>query len=147
MTEQRGDELAARLAGRLQELAESAARTHGGRVIKLLGDGVMLRFDRPGNAVEASLHMVAAAPSADLPMAHAGIHAGPLIERDGDFYGHTVNLAARIVSAADAGQVVVSQAVIDGVADGSVHFEPLATVPLKGVTQPVALFLASRRAP
>lgn len=147
MTEQRGDELAARLAGRLQELAESAARTHGGRVIKLLGDGVMLRFDRPGNAVEASLDMVAAAPSADLPMAHAGIHAGPLIERDGDFYGHTVNLAARIVSAADAGQVVVSQAVIDGVADGSVHFEPLATVPLKGVTQPVALFLASRRAP
>lgn len=145
MTEEEGDELAARLAGRLQNLAESAVQGHHGRVVKLLGDGVMLRFDRPADAVQATLEVVDGAPSADLPMAHAGIHAGPLIERDGDFYGHTVNLAARVLGRAGSGQVIVTDAVADHVDDGAVHFEPLDTVALKGIADPVALFLVSRR--
>lgn len=144
MTEEEGDELAASLAGRLQNLAESAAHSHRGRVVKLLGDGVMLRFDRPADAVQATLDVVEGAPQADLPMAHAGIHAGPLIERDGDFYGHTVNLAARIAGHAGPGQVVVSDAVADHESDGTIQFEPLESVSLKGVAHPVALFLASR---
>ena len=146
MTEVEGDELAARLAGRLQNLAESVAHSNRGQVVKLLGDGVMLRFERPADAVRAALDVVAAAPSTDLPMAHAGVHTGPLIERDGDFYGHTVNLAARIVGHATAGQVVVSDAVAESVTDDAIRFDALRSVPLKGIAQPVALFLASRGA-
>jgi len=145
MTEEEGDELAARLAGRLQNLAESAVQGHHGRVVKLLGDGVMLRFDRPADAVQATLEVVDGAPSADLPMAHAGIHAGPLIERDGDFYGHTVNLAARVLGRAGSGQVVVTDAVVDQVDESALYFEPLDSVALKGIANPVALYLASRR--
>jgi len=146
MTEEEGDELAAHVAGRLQNLAESVAQSHRGRVVKLLGDGVMLRFERSVDAVRATLDVVAAAPSTDLPMAHASVHAGPLIERDGDYYGHTVNLAARIVGHAGAGQVVVSDAVADGVTDDAIRFEALESVSLKGIANPVTLFLATRGA-
>jgi adenylate cyclase len=145
MTEASGDESAARVAGRLQALAESAAQDHRGRLVKLLGDGVMLHFERPRDAVLATLDVVGRARSAQLPPAHASVHAGPLIERDGDYYGHTVNLAARILGRARAGQVVVSDQVVDCVTDGVV-FEPLETVSLKGVAEPVALFLADRAA-
>ncbi|MCR4283008.1 MAG: adenylate/guanylate cyclase domain-containing protein, partial [Bauldia sp.] len=60
-------------------------------------------------AVGVARHGRRSAIARPAPMAHAGIHAGPLIERDGDFYGHTVNLAARIVNAADADRVDSSE--------------------------------------
>jgi adenylate cyclase len=146
MTEAKGDESAARVAGRLQALAESAAQDHRGKLVKLLGDGVMLHFERPSDAVLATLDVVGGAPSAQLPPAHAGVHAGPLIERDGDYYGHTVNLAARILGRAHAGQVVVTDGVVGHVTGEVIDFESLETVSLKGLAQPVELFLATRAA-
>jgi adenylate cyclase len=122
-----------------------AGATAPGRGLIGLGDGVMFRFDRPGDAVAAALAMVAGAPAAGLPAAHAGVHAGPLIERDGDFYGHTVNLAARIAGRAVSGEVLVSEAVRNAVSDGATSFEPLEPVALKGIANPIPLFRASRQ--
>ena len=64
---------------------------------------------RAGTAVVAGLDLVERAPVVDLPPVHVGIHTGPVISQDGDVYGGTVNLAARIASYAQAGQVVVSE--------------------------------------
>ena len=74
-----------------------------------------------------------------------GIHTGPVISQDGDFYGRTVNLAARIASYAQAGQVVVSQETAQHSADRQVWFDPLGAVELKGVAEPLPLYRAYRR--
>jgi hypothetical protein len=90
LTETGGDELAARSAARLAELADAAARPHGGRLVKLLGDGAMLHFREPKGAVRTTLDLIAAIADAGLPPGHAGISAGSVVSRDGDFFGHTV---------------------------------------------------------
>jgi adenylate cyclase len=146
LTETGGDELAARSAARLAELAEDAARAHGGRLVKLLGDGAMLHFRDPRGAVLATLDLVDAIADAGLPPGHAGVSAGPLVGRDGDFFGHTVNLAARLSGVASAGVVLVAGEVKDAVgeaADG-IRFGPVGEVALKNVTAPVAAFRAQR---
>jgi len=146
LTETGGDELAARSAARLAELADAAARPHGGRLVKLLGDGAMLHFRDARGAVLATLDLVDAIADASLPSGHAGVSAGPLVGRDGDFFGHTVNLAARLSGVATAGVVLVTREVTDAVgesADG-IHFEPVGDVALKNVAAPVAAFRAGR---
>jgi adenylate cyclase len=147
MTEEHGDESAARAAVRLGELAEVAARAHDGRVIKLLGDGVLLAFERPAEAVAAALELTTSMPTAGLPPAHSGVHAGPVINRDGDVYGGTVNTAARVAGQARAGQVLVTQRVVDEVGTGHDHivFEAAGESTLKGVEKPVMLYRASQR--
>ena len=57
--------------------------------------------------------MVAGVADAGLPPAHVGLHAGPVIFQEGDYYGQTVNLASRIADYAQAGEVIVSQEVVD----------------------------------
>ena len=118
LTETGGDELAARSAARLAELADEAARPHGGRLVKLLGDGAMLHFRDPRGAVRATLDLVDAIADAGLPPGHAGISAGPLVGRDGDYFGHTVNLAARLSGVATAGVILVTREVTDAVGRG-----------------------------
>jgi adenylate cyclase len=78
------------------------------------------------------------------PPAHVGLHAGPVVFQDGDYFGRTVNLAARIAGHAGPGQVLVSDQVVAECPDGRVAFEPIGPVPLKGVADPVPLHRASR---
>ena len=118
LTEERGDEAAAALALRLGDLTMDTARIHGGRVVKLLGDGVLIRFDDATTAVDATLELLAAMPGAGLPTGHAGVASGPLIVRDGDVFGRTVNLAARISDAAPDGRLWVTADVAAALPDG-----------------------------
>jgi class 3 adenylate cyclase len=145
LTEERGDEAAAQVAGRLAALVNDISRRRGGRPIRWLGDGGMFYFREPATAVVAGLDLVERGPALDLPPAHVGIHTGPVISQDGDVYGKTVNLAARIASYAHAGQVVVSQETAQRSADPQVWFDPLGAVELKGVAQPLPLHQAYRR--
>jgi adenylate cyclase len=105
----------------------------------------MFQFREPPTAVIAGLDMVELAPAADLPPAHVGIHTGPVIFQDGDVYGRAVNLAARIASHAQAGQVVVSEETVHRSGDDALRFEPLGAVDLKGVAQRLPLYQAFRR--
>ena len=145
LTEERGDEAAAQVAGRLVELVNDISRRRRGRPVRWLGDGGMFYFREPGTAVVAGLDLVERSPAADLPPAHVGIHTGPVISQDGDVYGGTVNLAARIASYAQAGQVVVSEETVHRCGDRQVWFDPLGAVELKGVAQPLPLYLAYRK--
>jgi adenylate cyclase len=145
LTEEHGDEMAARVAGALAALVNDISRSRGGRPVRWLGDGGMFHFREPGAAVTAGLDMVERAPAADLPPAHIGIHTGPVVAQDGDVYGMTVNLAARISSYAQAGQVVVSEQTAARSAGTGVAFEALGPVELKGVAQPLPLYRAFRR--
>jgi adenylate cyclase len=142
LTQERGDAAAAQLAEDLGGVVRQTAVHHGGRPVKWLGDGVMLHFPNPGSGVVAALEMVDRIVGAGLPPAHVGLHAGPVIFQEGDYYGQTVNLASRIADYAQAGEVMVSQSVVDA-ADGSpVSFRGVGPVELKGVVEAMDLFAA-----
>ena len=146
LTQERGDAAAAELAERLGSIVQRGSVRHGGRAVKWLGDGVMLHFPNPANGVVAALEMVDGVVEAGLPPAHVGLHAGSVIFQEGDYYGQTVNLASRIADYAQAGQVIVSQAVVDASAGTGLVFEDVGPVELKGVAEAVRLHAAHRPA-
>jgi adenylate cyclase len=144
LTEERGDEAAADLATKLATLVRQSSQEHGGRPVKWLGDGVMFYFREPGGAVLAALDMVEGVANHDLPPAHVGLHAGPVVFQDGDYFGRTVNLAARIADYARPSEVVVSQEVVDSADAAPVSFVEIGPVELKGVTGTLRLHTARR---
>ena len=144
LTEERGDAAAAGLAEQLGRLVQRASVKHGGRPVKWLGDGVMFFFPDPGPGVVAALEMAAGVKDAGLPSAHVGLHAGPVIFQDGDYYGQTVNLASRIADYARPGEVLVSQAVVDASSAAPVVFREVGPVELKGVSGAVLLHVAAQ---
>jgi adenylate cyclase len=147
LTSERGDKAAADLADVLGRLVMRVSVEHGGRPVKWLGDGVMLHFRDPGAAVVAALTMADEVPRAGMPPAHVGLHAGPVVFQDGDYYGSTVNLASRIAEYARPGEVLVSKAVADAPANADADFIALGHVELKGAPGPIELYVARRRAP
>jgi len=144
LTEERGDQAAAELAERLAPLVQRPAERHGGRVVKWLGDGVMFYFREPTGGVTAALEMIDAISAAGLPPAHVGLHTGPVVFQGGDYFGRTVNLAARIGEQAAPGQVLVTQEIVDRVVPDGIAFEPVGVVELKGVSEPVLLHAVTR---
>ena len=144
LTQERGDAAAAELAEQLGRLVQRTSVKHGGRPVKWLGDGVMLFFPNPGPGVVAALEMVAGVADAGLPPAHVGLHAGPVIFQEGDYYGQTVNVASRIADYARPGEVLVSQEVVDASGGAEVAFREIGPVELKGVAGADA---PARRAP
>jgi class 3 adenylate cyclase/DNA-binding transcriptional MerR regulator len=142
LTEERGDEAAADLAARLAGLVRRSSQEHGGTPVKWLGDGVMFHFREPAAAVLAAVEMVEVVGRQGLPPAHVGIHAGPVVFQEGDYFGRTVNLAARIAEYARPGEVLVSQEVVDAVDAASVSFVEIGPVELKGVSGPLRLYAA-----
>jgi adenylate cyclase len=146
LTEERGDQAAADLAWRMGTLVRRSSQERGGTPVKWLGDGVMFYFEEPGHAVLAALDMVEEVSTHSLPPAHVGIHAGPVVFQEGDYFGRTVNIAARIAERAGPGQVLVSKEVVDA-ADGiPVTFEEIGPVELKGVSGRLRLHSARREA-
>jgi adenylate cyclase len=144
LTQERGDAEAAALAERLNRIVQRIAVAHGGRAVKWLGDGVMFHFPDPAEGVVAAIEMVDVLREEGLPRAHVGLHAGPVVLQEGDFYGQTVNLAARIGEFARAGEVLVSRPVVDAASDRSVTFEAIGPIELKGVAGTVDLYVARR---
>jgi len=146
LTEERGDATAADLAARLAGLVRRSSLEHGGRPVKWLGDGVMFYFREPAAAVLAAVEMVELVGSHGLPPAHVGIHVGPVVFQEGDYFGRTVNLAARIAEYARPGEVLVSQEVVDAVDGAPVTFSEIGPVELKGVPGTLRLYIARRPA-
>lgn len=143
LTEERGDEAAARLASRLAALVDEVAVRHGGRPVRWLGDGGMFLFPEAGAAVRAALEMTERAPAAGLPTTHIGVQAGPVVFQDGDVYGRTVNVASRIADLAGAGEVLTTEETMKQVAGLEVEWVRLGPAELKGVAKPVTLYRAS----
>src|SRR5262245_25711962 len=144
LTRERGDESAVRVATSLQRRADQAAQRHGGRLVKLLGDGAMLRLTDATAGVDAALDLVEVMTGEGTLSAHAGVHAGPVIERDLDVFGQTVNLASRIADVARPGEVLASRAVVEQAHDNAYWFEQIEDADLKGVPDSVPLFRAAR---
>ncbi len=141
LTDEQGDEAGARTALALSGLVQRTAHERRGRVVKWLGDGVMLHFGEPADAIVGALEMAERVPAAGLPQAHIGVDAGPVVVQDGDYFGSTVNVAARIAAYARAGEVLASERALQAASDlpAWVASTDIGPVELKGVSKPVAL--------
>ena len=144
LTSEHGDESAVDAATSLQRGADETARRYGGRLVKLLGDGAMLRLADATAGVHAAVDLVEMMSGRGALSAHAGVDAGPVIERDLDVFGQTVNVASRIADAARPGDVLASEAVVEAAGGAAFGFDRIEDAELKGLPDPIALFRVSR---
>lgn len=122
----------ARVIDSFERVVAEAVGAHGGRVVKLIGDGAMFTADDPAQACRTALEIAGrVAASHELPPVRVGLASGPVVGLHGDLYGDVVNLAARLVAVADEGTVVVDDAVRRQV-DEEFVFVPLPPRSLKG---------------
>lgn len=142
MTESMGDLAAAEVLDRFSQMVRRAVVAAGGRVVKQIGDEFMLVFGDPTSAVRAGLRIRQAALDEPAFLAtRLGVHHGPVLCREGDYVGTTVNIAARITAEAAPHQLLVSQTVRDVAAlDLDVAITAVGARALKGLVDHVALF-------
>ncbi len=132
------------VANRLTELATDTVSAPV-RIVKTIGDAVMLVSPEPAPMMSAVLDMVDATEPAGLPQLRAGVALGPAVNRWGDWYGSTVNLASRLTTRARPSSVLATEAVKDAVADGLV-WSAAGEKKLKGFSAPVRAYRARRAA-
>jgi adenylate cyclase len=141
-----GDEAAADVALAFADRASALAADHGAEVIKSLGDAVMVHARDAGAMVDLALDLLAeceADPA--LPPIHIGLHTGPAFRRANDWWGCTVNVAARVAAAATAGQLLLTNATkLSAGGMDSTRLLGLGSLSLKNIPAPVEVFAASR---
>jgi adenylate cyclase len=138
VTEEVADEELERLIVRFEDVAQDAIADGGGRMVKMIGDAVMFVADDPERATMVALDLVEAYARDDLlPPARAGLALGPVLVRQGDYFGPVVNLAARIVDVARPSRVVVADELRDALAgSGRLSFKRLPPKRLRGLGHP-----------
>ncbi|MFL6047549.1 MAG: adenylate/guanylate cyclase domain-containing protein [Propionibacteriaceae bacterium] len=145
LAEQHGDQAAANLATGLVRVANQAAQAQDGRAVKWLGDGVMFHFTDPGRAILAAVDLIDQTEQAVRVPARMGINAGAVIVQEGDYFGRTVNIAARIADYAQPHEVLVSEDARQVASADGVEFQLIGDVQLKGVSESVRLHRVLRR--
>jgi class 3 adenylate cyclase/YHS domain-containing protein len=146
LTEAHGDDEAAALVKEFCRAVSAELPTVGGSQVKTIGDALMLSIPKPGDAVLLGLritHELMRGHGA--PAVRVGLHHGSAVEQDGDYYGATVNLAARVSAEASAGEVLLTgtTAALAPQLDG-VLYEPRGRRELRNIREPVELFAAVR---
>jgi adenylate cyclase len=109
------------------------------RFMKALGDGFMLAYSDACDAVRAGERIIEAMQEPRLPGVHASVHRGVAIVREGDYFGGAVNLAARLLNAAECDELVATEAVVDSCRAGF-DWEPIGNRRIRGVAEPVPVY-------
>ena len=128
------------------DVVKSVTTEHGGSVVKNQGDGFMLAFPSArraltcAQAIELAVADAFRDPGSPIRV-RIGLHVGETVHEGDDHFGHAVNYAARVASAADGGEIVVSSLVYGLLAQtGEFVFEPAREVELKGVEGPQKVY-------
>lgn len=146
LTEAMGDSDAADLAQRFYASAAELVEKHGGEQVKVIGDAIMVRTDDAATAVRLAVCLVHEVGGQHFfPSVRVGLHTGPAVQRDGDWFGAAVNLAARVSGEAGGGEVLLSDATrrSAGALD-DVEFHQRGRRDLKNVAEPVLVHAAVR---
>jgi adenylate cyclase len=140
LTAAEGDERGADVAVEFCERVRPLLAEHRAEEVKAIGDALMLRADDAALGVLLGVRIVDELERVQgFPPVRVGVHAGPAVERGGDWYGNTVNVAARLCAPAGGGEVLVSEDTMEAagelrevdVGERRLHW-------LKNVTEPVA---------
>ena len=137
-----GDRRWGELVGRHDRLAEALARRFRGRVVKHLGDGQLLVFESPEEAIRFADSLRGELRDVDLEI-RAGMHAGEVDLQRRDVAGIGVHIASRVMAEAEPSQVLVSRTVRDLVAGSDITFVDVGTRELKGLDGEWQLFAVS----
>jgi class 3 adenylate cyclase/YHS domain-containing protein len=140
ITEEQGDEDAAALATRFTRLARECLGPDD-RLVKSIGDAVLVTSPEAASGV-ALVERVLTEAAADprFPSLRAGLHHGPGVQRDGDVFGASVNLAARVAAEAHAGEVLGTRPIAVAAEAAGIAVAPLGLVHLKNVSDAIQLF-------
>jgi adenylate cyclase len=144
LAELEGDDRALEVVLALQRRVRGMLEEHDAEQVKTIGDGLMLRCSEPRAAIMLGLRLVESNGDAGSPPVRVGIHSGPALANDGDWYGRTVNVAARLCAVAPGGEVMVSESTRDAAGsvpgldwgDRELHW-------LRNVSEPVGTYLVS----
>jgi class 3 adenylate cyclase len=142
-----GDEAAAEILSRFDDLVRELLEEHGGTLVKQIGDAFMLVFNEPAGAVRFVVALDAtAAREPNFPALRTGIHAGPVLYRVGDYVGNTVNIASRIAALAEPNEILVTEPVAEAAAEAGVTIVPAGQHELAGIEDPIWVWRIERRA-
>jgi class 3 adenylate cyclase len=138
--ERLGDEAWHDVLSQYRSVVRTALAARNGTEIATAGDGFLVCFDSPSDAVLAGVDIQRAladarADDADVPHTRIGLHAGDVVDDGSDVLGHVVNLASRVSGAAAKDEILVTEPVADQLV-GSLRLEDRGLQPLKGVSQP-----------
>jgi adenylate cyclase len=137
-TEEEGDEEALDLVERFVDTVEVTLPTDA-TIVKTIGDEVMIVSPDPASLTEWTVGFLGLFK--ERPQPRVGIHYGAAVYRDGDYFGGHVNLAARVVTRALGGEVLVTESVVAAIGDSDyLEFEPIGEVKLKGFPAPTPLY-------
>lgn len=140
--EERGDGPAQALVSLCRQHMSEAVSASGGVVVKTLGDGIMARFDDGAPAFAAARAMMAALaalPSA--PGLRVGVHYGPTLAENGDYFGDTVNVAARLMELAQGGEILTTLTTLLRLTEVERHaFLDMGFQQLKGRAEAINLY-------
>jgi len=137
-----GDEAATAMLAEHHRLVGPVVRSRGGRIVKRLGDGLLLAFPSSEAAVYAALELVPTAPES--LRLRAGVHCGEVVATRDDVIGHVVNVAARVADSAKGGEVLVTGDIRKSVGDlRGVTFSRLRNRSFKGLDESIAVCRAT----
>jgi adenylate cyclase len=148
LNERLGDDAFVRVLDEHDRLVRRQVERHHGHVVKSQGDGFMIAFPTPHDAVAAALAIQRKSRSARrrtrrTPVkVRIGINCGPVVSRDGDYFGRNVAKAARIAALADGGQTLLSAQVHEAL-DGDVETEAVGTYELRGLADEHEVYAAT----
>ena len=142
-----GPDQLSELAGRFEGAAERTVQPPV-RIVKTLGDGVMLVSEDVPSLVHSALGLVESVETDEqLPQLRAGIAYGPALSRAADWYGRPVNLASRVTDVARPGSVLAQDAVREVIRNGDFAWSFAGPRRLRGIREPVRLYRVRRGAP
>ena len=141
LTEAHGDDAAVDLLDTFTAAAMESVADTTAELVKTIGDAVMLAAPSASVGLDATRRVFEACYANDaFPEPRGGLHHGPVVARDGDYFGATVNLAARVASRAGSGQTLVTAEIAQAARDAGLDTLELGAHQLRNIRQPVELW-------
>jgi class 3 adenylate cyclase len=146
LTQDHGDDAMQKIVRAHNKIVRDALRNYAGTEVKHTGDGIMASFKSVGNSVDAAREMMRGIAAfnkgdGDIPLQiRIGVNAGTPIAEDGDLFGTTVQISARLCDKAEDGGIAVSNLVRELAAGSSAKFEEVGALELKGVAEAVTVY-------
>lgn len=141
LTEAHGDQAAVDLVESFAATVTEQLRSTGAELVKTIGDAVMIAAPAPADGLEAVRLVFEACYDTDaFPEPRGGLHHGAVLARDGDYFGATVNLAARVASRAGSGQALATAAVASAARHAGLDVVELGLQAFRNVLDPVEVW-------
>ena len=145
LTEAHGDERAADLVADFCSRARGLLADYGAEEVKAIGDALMLRADDAGAGVRLARRLIEDVGGRHgFPAIRVGVHTGPAVERERDWFGATVNIASRVANLASADEVLITRATRDAISEPlhDLELTPRGSHRLRNLREPVEIFAA-----